>query len=115
MSRPPTVIGSQLVDERDGLSLAELCRLHGVQTRTVVALVREGALEPVAGRSRTEWRFESASVSRLGQALRLRRQLHLDLAGTALALDLIDEVERLRKRVSVLEALLEPVPVRRHR
>lgn len=115
MSARPTIIGSQLVDERDGLSLRELCRLHGVHTRTVVALVREGALEPFAGESRSEWRFSSSSVTRLGQALRLRRQLHLDLAGTALALDLLDEVDRLRNRVSVLESLLEPVAFGRRR
>ena len=115
MSSTRAVGGGHIVDEHDGVTLTELCHLYGVQTRTVVALVREGVLEPVTGGSRADWRFAASSVSRLGLALRLRRQLHLDLVGTAVALDLLDEVDRLRQRVSVLESLLEPAPLRRRR
>jgi chaperone modulatory protein CbpM len=42
-------------------------------------------------------------VRRARRALRLQRDLDLNLAGAALALDLLDEVEILRERVRVLE------------
>ena len=96
------------VTEEPVLSLRELCSVQRVHSRTVVALVREGALEPLSGETARDWRFPASSASRLALALRLRRELQLDLAGTALALDLLEEVERLRNRVEVLEALLEP-------
>jgi chaperone modulatory protein CbpM len=35
--------------------------------------------------------------------VRLRRDLNLNLAGTALALDLLDELEHLRERLRALE------------
>lgn len=103
-----TVLAVAGVAEEPLLSLRELCSLQRVDSRTVVALVREGALEPLSGESSTEWRFPASTAARLALALRLRRELQLGLAGTALALDLLEELERLRNRVTVLEALLEP-------
>ncbi|MFD1692657.1 chaperone modulator CbpM [Azotobacter chroococcum] len=43
-----------------------------------------------------DWRFEPAALDRLRQALRLQRQLELDWPAVAVALDLLDEVARLR-------------------
>jgi chaperone modulatory protein CbpM len=45
----------------------------------------------------TEWRFSGTALRRTRLALRLERDLELNLAGVALALDLMEEVERLRR------------------
>jgi chaperone modulatory protein CbpM len=69
----------------------------------VAALVEEGILEP-EGTRRGRWRFPADSIRRARTAVRLQRDLELNLAGVALALDLLDRVERLRARVRSMES-----------
>jgi chaperone modulatory protein CbpM len=110
------VTHARVLDERVTLDLGELCRVQGVHQRVVIGMVREGVLEPL-GDAPENWRFAPNAMARLARALRIRDDLHLNLAGTALALDLLEELAALRQRVSVLEALLDesPAPGRRRR
>ena len=95
-------IEGMVLDECLTVSLAELTRLCGSQGRILRLMVTEGVLRP-QGREPDEWRFSGLEVRRARRALRLQRDLDLNLAGAALALDLLDEVEILRERVRVLE------------
>ena len=53
-----------------------------------------------------EWRFGSADLGRALSALRLERDLGVNPAGAALAIELLDEMQQLRDRVRLLEAML---------
>ncbi|MDZ7750354.1 MAG: chaperone modulator CbpM [Gammaproteobacteria bacterium] len=79
------------------LSLGELCRSCGVPAEHVFELVEQGVAEPL-GRDPRGWRFRGVSVYRVRCALRLERDLGVNAAGAALALDLLEELERLRAR-----------------
>ncbi len=79
------------------LTLGELCRRCGVPAEHVFELVEQGVAEPV-GRDPGVWRFRGVSVYRVRCALRLERDLGVNAAGAALALDLLEELERLRVR-----------------
>ena len=94
--------GSVIGEDRE-IPLAQLCRSCGVSVEVVVSMVEEGILEP-AGTRPGRWRFSADSVRRARTAVRLQRELDLNLAGAALAVDLLDRVERLRARVRTLEA-----------
>ncbi len=83
------------------LTLADLCRACAVRTEFVVELVEEGVLEPV-GREPQRWRFTDAHLRRARMASHLQRDLGLNLAGAALALELLEEIEALRARLQVL-------------
>lgn len=98
-----TVVTGTVVDEEGGIPLAQLCRACGLSVEAVAALVEEGILEP-AGTRRGRWRFPADSIRRARTAVRLQRGLELNLAGVALALDLLDRVEELRARVRSMEA-----------
>lgn len=91
----------ELLDEQMELSLAELCRACSVHAETVLAMVEEGLLEP-RGTAPAEWRFPGPAVRRVQVALRLQRDLGLNLPGAALALDLLEELEILRRRLQAL-------------
>lgn len=93
-----------LLDERYELTVAELCRACAGTDDWVVELVREGVLDPVDARAR-EWRFPGTSLRRARTAMRLQRDLGLNLAGIALALDMLDEIDNLRSRLRRLEEL----------
>jgi chaperone modulatory protein CbpM len=60
--------------------------------------VDEGVVEPL-GRNPACWRFRGISIRRVRCALRLERDLGVNVAGAALALDLLDEIEVMRSRL----------------
>lgn len=91
-----------VLDERVELSLDELCRACSGSVEWVIELVDEGVLEPV-GRSDGDWRFSGVSLQRARAAMRLQRDLEINLAGAALALELMDQIERLRERLCRFE------------
>ena len=95
------IVQGILLDHEIELTLGELCRVCGVNAEFVIDMVTEGALEP-AGASPRDWRFTGVSVPRIQKALSLQRDLGVNLAGAALALDLLDEVNELRRRVRVI-------------
>lgn len=101
------MIGSQQTYQPDieySFSLAEISRCCGVTAEQILVLVSEGVLSP-QGSTQREWRFASSDLSRALSAVRLERDLGVNPAGAALAVDLLDEMQQLRQRVRLLEAL----------
>jgi chaperone modulatory protein CbpM len=93
MSEP---INADLLDESVEFSLAEICRIVGVQEQLVVEIVEEGIVEPIGG-SGSLWRFTGSAVTRIQRVIRLQREFEVNLPGAALALELLDEIERLKR------------------
>lgn len=91
-----------VVDVHSEFSLAELCRVCDVSAEWIVELVDEGILEPVDLSSRS-WHFSGISMLRAYKVQRLQRDLGVNLAGAALAVELLDEIERLRRRLRRFE------------
>lgn len=99
--QPPLVAG-EVVEEEVELTLADLCRVSRLPAEQVLDLVQEGIIEPV-GRTTAYWRFRGTSVRRIRCAVQLRRDLGVNWAGAALALDLLEEIETLRARLERLD------------
>ncbi len=89
------------VIEDDSLTLEQLCQACGVQADWVISLVEESIIEP-QGDEVHLWRFSGACLVRVRSTLRLQRDLGVNLAGIALALDLIEELENLRAQLKVM-------------
>ena len=87
-----------VVEETIRFTLAELCRSCRVETAEVVVLVEEGVLDPV-GSSPADWQFSGSALRRARLALRLAHDLEIGVAGSALVLELLDEIETLRARL----------------
>lgn len=83
-----------VLDERVTFTLNELSQVCGVQRELVIEMVEEGIIEP-ASTDEAEWLFYGPSLVRAQTALRLVRDLDLNWPGAALALDLLEELERL--------------------
>ena len=60
-------------------------------------------LDPINS-ERSQWRFIGSSLQKAHTAMRLERDLGLNLAGLALALDLLEEIVGLRERLYRLES-----------
>ena len=89
-------INLDLLDHNVELSLPELCRIVGVQEQLVIEIVEEGIVEPL-GTARPQWRFTGMAVTRIQRVIRLQREFEVNLPGAALALELLDEIERLKR------------------
>lgn len=101
------MVGSQQAYRPDieySFSLAEISRCCGVTAEQILVLVAEGVLTP-HGSTQHEWRFGSGDLGRALSALRLERDLGINPAGAALAIELLDEMQQLRDRVRLLERL----------
>ena len=84
-----------IVEEDLHLSLAELARACRAAEAQIHVWVVEGVLVPI-GDSPSQWRFKGASLRRARLAITLTRELEINPAGVALALDLMDEIEALK-------------------
>jgi chaperone modulatory protein CbpM len=94
-----SLLTSEVLEEDIELSLADLCRICQLSAERVFQLVDEGLLEP-DGSSPKQWRFQGHSVHRVRCVIRLERDLGVNLAGAALALELLEELQHLRVRLN---------------
>ncbi len=85
-----------LLDDNIRVSLRELCDMCDVNAELIVEMVSEGIAAP-EGSEPHRWRFTGASIQRIQIAIRLQRDLKVNLAGAALALDLLEELAELRR------------------
>lgn len=91
-------LSAVILEEQCGLSLSELGRACAVRVEYIVELVDEGVITPF-GRETHCWRFSGMHLQRAIVALRLQRDLGVNLAGAALALQLLDENAALQTRL----------------
>ena len=87
-----------IFEESAVLTVKDLSRLCAVDERHIVEFVEEGVLNVVEINS-AEWHFSGGALRRARLALRLERDLELNLAGVALALELMEELDRLRREL----------------
>src|SRR5271166_7096681 len=86
----------EIVEQTVSLSIRDLSRICTVDASRILELVDEGILN--AQLSETgEWRFSGETLRRARIALRLQRDLEINLPGVALALELMAEIEQLRR------------------
>jgi chaperone modulatory protein CbpM len=93
-------LSGAIFEESAVLTVKDLSRMCAVDERHIVEFVEEGVLNVVEINT-TEWHFTGAALRRARLALRLERDLELNLAGVALALQLMEELEHLRHELKM--------------
>lgn len=93
-----TPLCGEVLEEEIELTLADLCRACQVPAEQVIEIVQEGVVEPL-GTDQSHWHFEGVSVRRISFVLRMQRDLGVNTAGSALVLDLLEQLEDLRTRL----------------
>jgi chaperone modulatory protein CbpM len=96
------ILTGKILEEDSEVTFAELCEVCAVHAEAVEAMVEEGIVAPI-GATKSRWRFTRSSVVRVRAVLRMQRDLHVNLAGAALALDLLERIEQLRTQLRSLD------------
>lgn len=87
-----------VVSDYESISFTELCHCCMLTQEQVLTMVEHGIIEPMEFQvTRSHWQFTSDSVIRVQAAVRLQRDLGVNMAGAALALELLDEIKTLRR------------------
>jgi chaperone modulatory protein CbpM len=97
------ILSGTILEEDSEVSLAQLCDACAVHAEAVEAMVEEGIVAPIGG-GISKWHFTRSSVVRVRTVLRVQRDLHVNLAGAALALDLLERIEALNARLKSFES-----------
>lgn len=95
------ILSGRIVENENRLTMRQLCDACSVRADYIVELVDEGFIEPI-GTENSHWCFSGVSITRVKKARRLQKDLGINLAGVALAVDLIEEIENLRARLKHL-------------
>jgi chaperone modulatory protein CbpM len=94
------MVMGEVWDESTEITLSQLCEVCSVEHTLIEQLVEEGMLDPV-GRRSGEPRFRYTSVRITRTAMRLQDDLGVNLAGAALALELLERIEVLQRQVRI--------------
>jgi chaperone modulatory protein CbpM len=94
MNTTSIAIGVCLVDEH-ALPLDALAVASGTDADFIRQLVDEGLLRPAV--ERPVWRFGGEELARVRRIRRLQRDFEANLQSVAVMLDLMDEIDRLRR------------------
>lgn len=97
-----TMLEGQVVDEFTEVSVVQLCRSCAIESELVDRLVAEGIIEPSRQEGDVLY-FPHHCVKRTRVVVNLRSELGVNLAGAALALELLDRIEKLKSRLHLVE------------
>ena len=92
------ILTGLILENETRLSLRQLCDACAVHAEYIIELVDEGFIEP-SGVEKSHWCFSGITIKRVRKAKHLQRDLGINLAGVALAIELMDELEQLRTRL----------------
>ena len=88
------------------LSFEELCTTFRLSDDVVIELVELHLLFP-EGKSQEEWRFDERNLRRAKIAANLHRDLEINTQGIALAIELLEKIDRLESELNLLQKLLK--------
>ena len=91
-----------IIDDEE-LTLMQLSRLCPLRPALLVEMVEEGILEPT-GNTVCGWRFSFATIELVRRVQRIRNDLDVNLAGVALALELLEKIESLQSEILILNS-----------
>lgn len=88
------------VETNPELTVEEICDVYHVTPEWLAELISYGVIESHGAR------FDITNLRRIRRLMRLQQDLELNMAGAALALDLIDQIESLKAQVELFHKYL---------
>lgn len=107
MTPKDQIITIDVIEPQATFSLREICERGHCHAEFVIKLVSYGIIAPLEETADIpEWSFDLGALARLRKAQRLQRDFRMNLPGLAMSLELLDEVESMRREVDRLNRQL---------
>src|ERR1041384_6724581 len=90
------------IETESNIDIQEFCQICHITPELVLELVEYGVLIPKDMRHKT-WYFDVQDLKRVRKLLRLQQDLEVNLAGAALALDLIQQIGELKAELEAFK------------
>ena len=100
------MISAIVLDESTSLTFIEVCEQYNLSERILRQMIEHGLFEEILPRIKTT-RFDAIKLARVHTASRLRQDLGVNVPGVVLALELLDELEKLRQEIQILQRHIE--------
>ena len=100
MNKKDVVIIANL-EPQTYLTITEICEVCHLQPHQITEYVNYAIVEPQIAAE--DWLFDLQQLERLQTALRLQRDLELNLAGVAVVLDLLQERNELHHQLLIFK------------
>ena len=94
-----------VMEDAAELTLSDLCRACGAHADIIIELVSEGVIEITSAEQslgQDDWRFTGVHLLRAKVAMRLHRDLGVNFAGAALALQLMQELAEAKAKLNTI-------------
>jgi chaperone modulatory protein CbpM len=97
-----TVLSGLIVEKGSISTLEELSNAIGKPAEWILNLVEEGVIQSLKNKQK-HWQFSGHCLRRVLIVQRLKSDLGVSLAAAALALELLEEVQTLRNKITLLK------------
>lgn len=104
MAQQKSVTGI-IVEESQSLTLDEFCQVIQVHQQIIIQMVEYHLLHP-EGDAPENWRFNPITLKRAKTAASFYHDLGINMAGVALALDLLNQIENLQYQVDLIKKMV---------
>lgn len=102
------ILSVEMMEPTATFTLREVCERGDCHAEFVIKLVNYGVIAPVEDSPEAgQWQFDLPTLARLRKAQRLQRDLQMNLPGLAMSLELLDEVQEMRREVDRLNQQLQ--------
>ena len=101
MNKDTLLIGV-LIEETTSISFIEVCRKYSIPEELLIEMIEHGLFPTHQNIDKEQVALSQKDLRRIESAFRLHKDLGINLPGVALALDLLDELEHLRKELEIL-------------
>ena len=94
------LLSTIVIEIEPELTMEELCQAFSVTPDYIDELMGYGVIQPIHP-SDNILRFNAENIRRLRRMVRLQREMELNIPGAALAIELLDEIERLKSELAL--------------
>ena len=99
MAKKSRTVAEFTIETDEKLNLEQLSDAINAEIDFIMQLVEQELLEP-QGKKAEEWQFDIICYKRAKRAYSFHRDLDVNMPGIALALDLLDKIERLEHELN---------------
>jgi len=100
MSKDNLLIGV-LIEDTTTISFTEVCHKYNIPKELLIEMMEEG-LFPNQPTEPEQIALDQKALRRIESAFRLHRDLGINLPGVALAIELLEELEKMHKELDIL-------------